>query len=146
MKLNIEYTPKPIVPKIEPKDDYKNPVGVWRVTTEGDCEGRTIKDLGVWEGHIAEIAFHLAEKSGYKIEFRSLKGTRTSGQKVPTKIETNRKHVWISLDIDSGTWSMSPQDRALYIANILDARDQLDVYGVYNGCQYYAGACLVLKN
>lgn len=30
-------------------EDYKNPYGIWIVTTEGDCEGRSTRHLGVSE-------------------------------------------------------------------------------------------------
>jgi len=36
--------------------------GIWKVTTPGDCEGRTIIDLGTYTGNIDEIALHLADK------------------------------------------------------------------------------------
>ena len=35
------------------------PIGRWRVTTEGYCEGNT-SDLGVHEGHVADIAIRLS--------------------------------------------------------------------------------------
>jgi hypothetical protein len=65
---------------------------------------------------------------------------------VPEHNKTKHDHVWISLYIDAGTWDMSPDNRAKVIADLLDSNDQLEVRGVYGGCQYYAGACLVLKN
>ena len=33
---------------------YDNPFGIWHVTTEGDCEGRSTRDLGIHEGYIDE--------------------------------------------------------------------------------------------
>lgn len=143
--LNINFQPQP--PKIQPPkiDKYSNPVSVWKVETEGDCEGRSIKDLGVWQGHVAEIAFHLAGKSHYELKFTDLKGTRTAGEQVPTNNITKHNYVWISFNIDSKTWDMKPDARALFVANLLNAGDQLDVYGSYRGCTYYAGVCLVLK-
>ena len=44
-------------------------VGRWRVTTEGDCEGRSVRDLGVHEGHVADIAAVLAPLTGYSLHF-----------------------------------------------------------------------------
>ena len=38
-------------------EDYKNPYGIWIVTTEGDCEGRSTRHLGVFQGYIDDIAF-----------------------------------------------------------------------------------------
>lgn len=39
-----------------------SPIGEWKVTTEGDCEGRMVKDLGVFKGHIVDIALKLAKR------------------------------------------------------------------------------------
>lgn len=47
----------------------KSPVGWWKVTTEGDCEGRSIDQLGTHYGHIAEIAFGLERGGGYSLTF-----------------------------------------------------------------------------
>lgn len=49
-----------------------NLYGTFRVTTEGDCEGRTTKDLGVFTGFIDEIAFHLANKVFYQLIFQRI--------------------------------------------------------------------------
>lgn len=38
------------------KKPYDKAYGFWHVTTEGDCEGRSITDLGVFEGNIDTIA------------------------------------------------------------------------------------------
>lgn len=46
-----------------------NPYGTWKVTTEGDCEGRSIKKLGTHTGYIDEIAFGLANKCAYSLDF-----------------------------------------------------------------------------
>lgn len=146
MKLNIEYvkpTPKPIPPS--PADKYKDPVSVWQITTEGDCEGRSTTNLGVYRGHVAEIAFYLADKCYYTLQFKNLTGTRTASKKVPKNIKTSKKSVWISFDIESKTWDMSPEVRSLWVANMLDCSEQIDVYGSYGGVTYYASACLVLK-
>jgi hypothetical protein len=50
----------------------KSPVGWWKVTTEGDCEGRTTDDLGTHYGHVCEIALSL-KGSGYKLRFQPAK-------------------------------------------------------------------------
>lgn len=39
--------------------------GVWEVTTEGDCEGRTVRHLGTHTGYLDEIAFKLAPRQAY---------------------------------------------------------------------------------
>lgn len=44
--------------------------GTWQVTTEGDVEGRTIKNLGTFTGYVDEIALYLADKCYYTLEFK----------------------------------------------------------------------------
>lgn len=46
-----------------------NTYGTFTVTTEGDCEGRTVKHLGTHTGFIDEIAFALSDKSYYSLYF-----------------------------------------------------------------------------
>ena len=85
------------------KNSYKNPVGLWKVTTEGDVEGRSTEDLGYWEGNIADIAYELRNKVYYGLQFTPVSiaiHTPKKGKKARSKTSIN-----ISLDIDSGTWS-----------------------------------------
>lgn len=51
---------------------YDNPIGYWRVTTEGDCEGRSTTVLGIFYGHIADIARAFTNRVMYKLEFTSI--------------------------------------------------------------------------
>ena len=48
------------------KAPYDKVYGLWNVTTEGDCEGRSVRNLGTYEGNIDEIAFALADKCFYR--------------------------------------------------------------------------------
>lgn len=85
------------------KEPYNNSFGVWTVTTEGDVEGRTITNLGVFEGHIDEIALHLADKCYYSLRFEGVQ---------PVKVFTPKKaYVDICLPIDSGTWDVGIDNR-----------------------------------
>ena len=43
---------------------------MWKVTTEGDCEGKSTRDLGIHEGYLEDIAFSLAPKAMYSLTFR----------------------------------------------------------------------------
>jgi hypothetical protein len=45
------------------------PIGTWHVTTDGDCEGRSTRQLGTYTGHIALIAFMLSNKACYQLYF-----------------------------------------------------------------------------
>lgn len=47
--------------------------GYWAVNTEGDVEGRTIRNFGIYLGYVDEIAFHLADKCYYSLNFRQVK-------------------------------------------------------------------------
>lgn len=53
------------------KKPYDKAYGFWHVTTEGDCEGRSITDLGVFEGNIDTIALALADRCYYSLRFMS---------------------------------------------------------------------------
>ncbi|BEU14801.1 hypothetical protein [Bacillus phage CM1] len=60
------------------KEDRKKPIpfdpeGVWEVTTEGDCEGRSIRRLGTYEGHILDIVRQLAGQAYYQLTFERAK-------------------------------------------------------------------------
>ena len=81
------------------EQEYTN-YGTFIVTTEGDCEGRSTKDLGTYTGYIDEIAFALADKAYYSLCFHKVR---------PEKLDMTPKKdtVKISLDIDSGTWNLS---------------------------------------
>lgn len=46
--------------------------GYWQVSTEGDEEGRSIRNLGVFHGNIDEIAFALADKVMYTLNFEAV--------------------------------------------------------------------------
>lgn len=60
------------------KEDRKkpipfNPEGVWKVTTEGDCEGRSTRQLGTYEGHILDVVRQLAGQAYYQLTFERVK-------------------------------------------------------------------------
>jgi hypothetical protein len=153
MSLNIEYSK--CVSRNDPVEDkypaaYRNPVGIWEVSTEGDCEGRTTKELGRYEGHVARIAFFLADKAHYGLKFKPV---LDYGILIPDKIITNRKYVWVRFGADSKTYNLSPTERAEWFANFLNAKDEIEVHGVYDNAEYYASlpfplatlsSCLVL--
>ncbi len=51
-------------------------IRVWKVTTEGDCEGKSVKQLGIYLGEVHEIAFHLASKAYYALHFEEIPSHR----------------------------------------------------------------------
>ncbi len=74
MKLNLVIPP--IFPVGKPKSQHattnKNPIGWWRVTTEGDGEGRSVKFIGDYFGHVAEIALSVPDIPYYCYRFEPL--------------------------------------------------------------------------
>lgn len=110
---------------------YQNPQAFWKVTTEGDCEGRSVTDLGVHYGFIDDIAFALADKSYYSLCFKLIEPCDLSFPKA-TKVN-------IVLDIDSGTWDMNPSQRKDFVTKMLGDRD----VAVKEG-QYYASVELLM--
>ena len=84
--------------------EYLNPNGTWMVTTEGDCEGKTTKTLGVFIGRLDEIAFALAPKAYYKLMFQRIDTA------IPTPTEMENE-VTVALTEESGTSDLSPDER-----------------------------------
>lgn len=113
-------------------DKYKNPYGTWIVTTEGDCEGKTVKDLGTYVGYIDEIAFGLANECTYTLEFSPVIWSKV----LPKSIA---KSVNITFGIDSGTWPIdsSREERLKFFREVFKNRD-VDV----EDCNYYASVTL----
>lgn len=90
--------------------------GLWHVTTEGDCEGRSTKDLGVHEGHLDDIAFALAGACYYSLRFEPVDPNEWSNHQPRTE-------VCVSLGIKSGTWDLKKGERANYFRELLKGRD-----------------------
>lgn len=96
------------------KAPYDNSFGTWKVTTEGDVEGRTTTNLGIYEGHIDEIALHLADKCSYALSFELVEPMKAF---TPTK-----SYVDIALPPDSETWDLGMLDRVSWFNNFLKNR------------------------
>lgn len=114
---------------IDPVKNTWNPVGVWHVTTEGDVEGRSTKDLGVHEGHIVDIARALSTKVYYGLSFSPAKSLEEVGTTKPAA------SVNVSLDIKSRTWDLDGKHRVAYFQKMLQDRDDVKVTeGNYYAC------------
>lgn len=142
LKLIPPVPPEKKAPEIVKPTGYESPIGWWSVSTDGDCEGRSTRQLGEYYGHVAEIAFHLADKAMYDIGFHPIrigvKGKRQTYQ-------ATRDKVWIQLGIDSKTWDMTPEARAKWFEIWLDCPDDIDVAGSTAGCSYFGAVHLTLK-
>jgi len=95
------------------------PVGKWRVTTEGDDEGRSVKTLGEFEGHIVDIAERLSGECYYSLTFKPVAPI----EHVSTRNPQGR--VSITLNIETGTWDMSPKRRTTVVASWIGSHPKL---------------------
>jgi hypothetical protein len=91
---------------------YDSPRATWHVTTEGDCEGKSVKDLGVHHGFLHEIALALAPAACYGLQFKQV-DTVGWAQSVPAD------SVHVQLAIDSKTWDMTPAERVTWFRKLL---------------------------
>ncbi len=114
---------------------YASPVGTWHVTTEGDVEGRTIKDLGVHTGHVVDIARALGGSSYYSLKFEPI----LVSENVPEPQEC--KSVSVQMGIDSNTWNMTVEDRVHWMEGFLTTAASKSPVMVTPG-QYYASVVL----
>ena len=112
-----------------------SPVGIWSVTTEGDCEGKSIRQLGTFKGHVVDIAKRLATEAVYGLRFvrRDEDNFEISGT------ENRVKEVHISLGINSGTWprDMNNEEAIYAFSNFLDKSVTFNDYCV-DESEYYA--------
>lgn len=111
--------------------------GVWRVTTEGDCEGKTVNDLGVHEGSVIDIARKLSGHCYYALCFK--KTTKSEEE----KRRPERSEVEISFDINSHTWNLKQAERAALFRELFKANG-LDPNMVETG-SFYASVKLKFK-
>ncbi len=86
------------------EEKFGTPVRWWEVSTEGDCEGKSSKHLGIHYGHIAEIAFSLGNQGGYQLYFEPREMDSTHGS--PEYNHPNRQAVCkeIHISIGNETW------------------------------------------
>ncbi|UXQ89020.1 hypothetical protein Thu_177 [Bacillus phage Thurquoise] len=78
LALEIERKQRELAKLLKEEEDRKKPIpfdpeGVWKVTTEGDCEGRSTRKLGTYEGHILDIVRQLAGQAYYQLAFERAK-------------------------------------------------------------------------
>lgn len=112
-------------------DDWpESPVGWWKITTDGDVEGRSTRDLGIHYGHVADLAMEFGGSAMYSLKF--------SPAEPPEPTPTGRVHI--QLDITSGTWDMKKDARVEAMCRWLDT----EKVSVRPG-QYF-GSVLLLRN
>lgn len=93
---------------------FSNRFGLWKVTTEEDCEGKTIMNLGIWKGDIDDIALFLADKAVYSLTFSP---ASINIPKDPTYTSVN-----VTLDINSNTWNLNADERVKVVSPIFKGK------------------------
>jgi hypothetical protein len=114
--------------------NYNTPYGVWKVTTEGDCEGRSTKQLGIHEGYIDEIAQFLSAEAHYSLHFEAADIRKEhTGRKPLKKVSVSLAYAAKVPD--------DPAKRVLFFKRLLKDRP----VEVENG-QFYGSVNLVFKD
>jgi hypothetical protein len=121
------------------RGNFKSPVGLWDVSTEGDCEGKSVTDLGTHRGHIVDIALLLSPFSFYELKFEPARQTSAKKQTLPP-----RETVGIALGISSGTWDLKGADRVRSLESFLNSQPSKTPFKL-TGDTSYAGATLSFK-
>lgn len=107
--------------------------GIWHVTTEGDCEGRTTTDLGVHEGYLDQVAFDLAGEAMYTLEFNP-PGPKDFMSKIPSLVS----QVRVSLGHRFKLYSMAALGRTAFFAELLKDRPvQVQQSSYYNAVELH---------
>lgn len=91
---------------------------IYKVTTQGDCEGRTVRDLGIWQGDVGEIALHLAEHQAYHLRFTEIE-IGTPGQPTRSEVDVHGdkslteeiKHSPYLYEHHNGQWGLTAKFR-----------------------------------
>jgi hypothetical protein len=116
-QLKAELKRREEVKKISqlPKIAINNPVSIWKVTTEGDCEGRSTKELGIFKGHIVDIALSLADKSYYTLNFKETEHPKETLE-LP---KSNKVNVVISDTHYRFKYDFKPKERVIVATEFL---------------------------
>lgn len=132
LKLNKTIAPK----KSKLQEWADSPVGWWKVTTEGDCEGRSTDQLGMHYGHVVEIAMSLPSGPSYSYRFeKSAHLPPEDVNAVHVERQAVRKEANISLE------PINYKGGEKEIAKWLDC-DEVEV----KPCNYYGAYTIKLKD
>ena len=113
--------------KSEKDYSFTEPYGLWEVSTEGDCEGRSTRKLGIFRGNYQDIAFALADKCYYVLWFKKLDETKFNLPKVKT-----RDSVDILFD---DSHSIARDDMVEQVQRVLSTDPTISVQpGRWGGC------------
>lgn len=65
--------------------EYNNQHGIYRVSTEGDCEGRSVRTLGYAEGYPEDIEIFYDDKKYYRITLDKIEINKVTPELVSEK-------------------------------------------------------------
>jgi len=142
-QLKLEIQKRENDAKVLSKEWPDSPIGVWKVTTEGDCEGRSTKTIGVFEGHVVDIALQLSKQTCYSLMFSPVANPEVMCDGI-----SSGDNVSLVLDIKSGTWptGMDSKTRAIAINSWLnkDHPEYCEYFDVTEN-NYYASVRITAK-
>lgn len=112
-----------------------SPIGLWKVTTEGDCEGRTVRNLGMYKGHILDIAAELASSTMYVLNFKKMSYSYIEPAPVKKSVKTA-----ITFDFATGCAVVDLKQRKLIFDRFIKERPSQYNYLYYFDDQTLYGA------
>jgi hypothetical protein len=107
--------------------------GVWEVTTEGDCEGRSVRQLGRYEGYLDQIALSLSDKAYYSLQFKLI---LPEEQILPTPI---RSTAPVGFAFDTAIRTMSKAEQISFVSEMLADRPVVVRSGTYSPFELVSG-------
>lgn len=99
--------------------------GYWQVSTEGDEEGKSIRNLGVFHGNIDEIAFALADRVMWSLSFKPI-----DPDNIPISKEYKTK-IDIYLDLQGVSYSDSKTREHIIRAMLAETNIEVKNSGSY---------------
>jgi hypothetical protein len=77
------------------KATNNNPFGLWKVSTEADCEGRSMKHLGYYEGYVDVIAKGLSSLACYNLYFSRVQLRTEANAKFPPPVIHGEVRIYL---------------------------------------------------
>jgi len=96
-KLNINLVAEQKKPERTGPPPLGGPIGWWIVTTEGDEEGRSTDTLGTAFGHVADVAFHFADRQFYKLTMRKDVNRIPLAKAEPLTVKETKRNVFVTI-------------------------------------------------
>jgi len=113
-----------------PKIPFDSPIGTWKVTTDADHTGQDIRFLGVYKGHIVDIAKRLSGYAMYQLYFE-----KVFVDELPNNPQSS---VHIKLLGVSMLCGLSDKDRNTILQEFLNRKESKTEYSVKNSNYFNA--------